>query len=70
MAYKKIGYIRQTWYVLKYAVQSWLEWQDIKCWAREYHPAWLEMAVKAKSEDVRQEYKLKLIEAYRGAEYV
>lgn len=70
MVYKKIGFIRQLWYTVKYGVHSWLEWQDAKYWAEEVHPGWLELATKARSEDVRKEYKRKILLAYRGYEYV
>ena len=70
MGYKAIGYVRQLWYTAKYAYRKWIEWQDAKDWAREYHPAWLEIATKARHEDTRKEYKQKILLAYRGAEYV
>lgn len=70
MGYKAIGYLRQLWYTLKYGIHSWIEWQDAKEWAREYHPAWLEIAQKARHEDTRKEYKQKILLAYRGYEYV
>ena len=70
MVHKKIGPIRQMWYTIKYAVSSWIEWQDAKEWAKEYYPAWVELATKARDEGVRKEYKRKILLAYRGAEYV
>ena len=70
MGYRKISYPMQIWYVSKYAVHSWIEWRDAKCWAKEYHPAWVEFATKARSEDVKKEYKWKILAAYGGAEYV
>lgn len=70
MGYKKPGYIRQAWWVVKYAIHEWLEWQDAKAWAKEYHPAWLAFATKANSEYVRNEYKRKILMAYRGMDYV
>lgn len=70
MGYQKIGQIGQVWYVLKYMIHQWLEWQDAKCWAREYHPAWVELAAKAPHEETRKEYKRKILCAYRGDEYV
>lgn len=68
MGYKKIGYLRQIWYVIKYGVHGWFEWQDAKCWAKDIHPGWLFIATKAKSPDVRQRYKNKILAAYRGTE--
>ena len=70
MSDKKIGFIRQLWYTAKYGVHSWLEWQDAKAWAKQYHPAWLEIATKARHEDTRKMYKRKILLAYRGYEYV
>lgn len=66
MGYRKTGYIEQIWYVIKYAVSSWLEWQDAKFWAKEYHPGWVRIATKAKSKRTRQIYREKIIKAYRG----
>ena len=66
MGYRKTGYIEQIWYVIKYAVSSWLEWQDAKCWAKEYHPAWVEIVKRTKSEETRMIYRNKILKAYRG----
>lgn len=70
MGYKKIGLIRQIWYTAKFAVRSWIEWQDAKEWAKHFHPAWVQIATKARHEETRKEYKQKILLAYRGAEYV
>lgn len=71
MGYKKIGPIRQIWYVVKYKFHSWIEWQDAKYWAEEVHPAWVHLATSRKvSEDTRKAYKEKILLAYRGYEYV
>ncbi len=70
MGYKKISYPRQIWYVIKYAVHSWLEWQDAKHWAKGCHPGWVVIATKARHEETRREYKQKILRAYRGDEYV
>lgn len=70
MGYKKIGFLRQTWYVFKYLIHSWFEWEDAKAWAKQYHPAWLEIATRARHEETRKEYKRKILLAYRGYEYV
>ena len=70
MGYKTIGYFRQLWYTIKYAIHSWLEWQDAKDWAKEYCSDWLLIAKKSPIEDLRKEYKRKILLAYRGYEYV
>lgn len=69
MGYKKPGYIRQAWWVVKYAIHEWFEWQDAKAWAKVYRPAWLAFAKRANSECVRNEYKRKILMAYRGMDY-
>jgi hypothetical protein len=51
-------------------LKSWLEWQDAKAWANQYHPAWVEIATKSKSEEAREYYRKMILGAYRGAEYV
>ena len=48
----------------------WFEWQDAKCWAKVFHPAWVEIVKRTKNEDVREYYKNMILGAYRGAEYV
>ena len=70
MGYKKIGPIRQVWYTIKYAIHSWIEWRDALDWANQYHPAWVEIAKRARHEDTRKEYKRKILLAYRGYDYV
>ena len=45
---------------------QWLEWLDAKSWAKEYRPAWVYIAEKAKGEQTRQVYREKIIKAYRG----
>ena len=66
VGYKKISYVRQIWYVIKYAVRSWIEWQDAKAWAKEYHPGWLHLATKSKHMETRQIYRNKIMKAYQG----
>ena len=58
--------IYQFWYVISYAFAEWLEWQDAKSWAKEYHPGWLYLARKSKHKEVRQIYRDKILNAYRG----
>ena len=68
MGYRKVSYLEQIWYVIKYAVTSWIEWQDAKCWAKDIRPAWVHLATKAKNKDVRAIYKDKILKAYRGVD--
>ena len=58
--------IRQIWYTAKYAIESFIEWQDAKDWAKEFHPAWVEIATRARTEDTRTIYRNKILRAYRG----
>ena len=64
-----MGYLEQIWYTIKYAVQSWFEWMDAKSWAKSIHPGWVELAEKAKSNDVRKIYRDKILKAYRGDDH-
>ena len=66
MGYRKVGYLEQIWYVIKHAVTAWIEWQDAKCWAKQIHPAWVEIVKRTKNEDVRKYYKKMILDAYRG----
>jgi hypothetical protein len=66
MGYRKVGYLEQVWYMIKYAVVSWAEWQDAKAWAKDCRPAWLWLATKAKNEETRQKYKNEILKLYRG----
>lgn len=65
MGYRKVGYLEQLWYVVKYAVSSFFEWQDAKHWAMEYHPAWVQLATKSKNEKTRKYYRFKILNEYR-----
>jgi hypothetical protein len=69
MGYQKIGPVRQIWYVVKYKINAWVEWQDALYWAKEYHPAWVELVKKGKHEETRKAYRKKILAAYRGEDY-
>jgi hypothetical protein len=69
MGYKKIGYLRQVWFTIKYAIHSRLEWQKAKCWAKTCHPGWLELAQKAGHKETRVSYKAKILFKYRENNY-
>lgn len=64
--YRIVRWIEQHWCFIKYAVMSWLEWQDAKRWAKDIHPAWLEIVKWTKSEEARMIYRNKILKAYRG----
>ena len=66
MGYRQVGCLEQIWYVLKHTISQKIEWQDAKCWAEEYHPAWVQLATKARSKEVRLIYRDKILKAYRG----
>lgn len=51
---------------LRKSFYKWLEWMDAKCWAKEIHPGWVQIATKAKTKRTRQIYRDKIIKAYRG----
>ena len=52
--------------LLRDLLNEWLEWMDAKCWAKEHHPGWLQIARKAKTTKVRQIYRDKIMKAYQG----
>lgn len=55
----------------KEMILDWLEWQDAKRWAKRHHSAWAYLATTHKvSAYTRSVYKQKILDAYRGAEYV
>ena len=64
MGYKQPSYLTQSWWVIKYAVESWFEWRDAKCWAKEFHPSWVILAENS-SKHTREEYRSKILIAYR-----
>lgn len=55
----------QFWYQY---IAGWFEWQDAKCWAKDIHPGWLQIATKCKNQETRAHYKAKILAAYRGEE--
>lgn len=65
MGHKQPNHITRTLWVIKYAVASWLEWQDAKVWAKEVHPAWLQIATYSHNNNARQCYKQKILITYR-----
>ena len=52
--------------LLRERFYEWLEWMDAKCWAKEHHPGWLQIARKASGKETRQIYRDKIMKAYRG----
>jgi hypothetical protein len=55
----------QFWYQYIY---GWFEWQDAICWAKEYHPAWVQFAKTSRHKETRAYYRAKILAAYRGEE--
>lgn len=66
MGKRKFHSVAQLWYQLVYSVATWFEWQDAKCWAKEYRPAWVHFAAKCKHKETRDYYREKIIAAYKG----
>jgi len=65
MGYRKIGYLEQLWYMAKYAVEQRLEWYRAVRWAKECHPAWVEIVNRCKVDHVRQVYRNLILKRYR-----
>lgn len=56
---------------IKKMIRDWFEWLDAKHWAKQYHPAWVELATNKRVSDYTREiYREKILLAYRGYEYV
>ena len=68
MEIKKIGPIRQMWYLVWYEAEAWFEWQDAQYWAAEFHPGWVHLANHGVHKETRAYYKEKILAAYRGEE--
>ena len=68
MGYRKVGTLEQILHVIAYKVEAWLEWQDVKVWAEEFHPGWLHIAKRSKCKETRIIYKDKILSAWRGEE--
>ena len=45
---------------------EWMEWQEAKEWAKEYHPGWLQIARKAPGKTTRKVYRDKILREYKG----
>ena len=69
MGYRKVGYFEQIRYVIKYAISSWVEWNDAKYWAKYIRPSWLYLATKSRNKEVRRLYRGIILKAYRGTYY-
>ena len=52
--------------LLRELLYEWMEWQDAKSWAKEYHPGWVHIARKARRKTTRRIYRDKIIRAYKG----
>ena len=51
--------------LLRERFRDWLEWQDAKEWAKCYHPAWVEIAKRAKQKSTRDAYRRKIVSEYK-----
>lgn len=54
------------WETMKRKFLEWLEWQDAKAWAKEFHPSWVDFSTKSKHEEVRKLYREMILKYYRG----
>lgn len=67
----RLSIFGQLWLALSQRIHDWFEWEDAKLWANQYHPAWLALATSKKASSyTRLIYREKILNAYRGAEYV
>ena len=66
MKEKIINWAKTLYYRALESIQANNEWEDAKCWAREFHPGWVYLATRAKREETRKKYREKIILAYLG----
>ena len=65
MGYRKVATLEQLWYIFKYWLEAKLEWHKAVTWAKEFHPAWVEIHNRVQVEHVRQVYKNLILIRYR-----
>lgn len=65
MGYRKVSYLEQLWYLFKYAVKSRLEWWAAVAWAKDFHPAWVEIHKRTQNPMIREVYRNKILHGYR-----
>lgn len=66
MKEKVINWAKALYYRVLESIRAWNEWQDAKCWAYEFHPGWVHLATRAKTEETRKKYRDKIMLAYLG----
>lgn len=52
--------------ILREGFHDWLEWQEAKEWAKDYHPGWLQIAKTARTRTTRKVYRDRILREYRG----
>lgn len=69
----EITAVRKNIALIKFALDrlidnfhDWIEWQDAKSWAKEYHPGLLHLARKARMKETRRIFRNKIVKAYQG----
>lgn len=46
---------------LRARVRAFFDWMDAKYWAKEWHPAWVQMATQARHPETRAYYRAKIV---------
>lgn len=62
--------IRFTFNDINNLIQSWLDWQDAKSWARKRHPAWVQLATQYKRPEIRETYRNKILDEYSKVHWI
>lgn len=64
MGYKQPSRLLQSWWIIKYSIKSWFEWQNAKSWAKWFRPSWVILSTNS-SEHIREEYRRKILKDYK-----
>lgn len=64
--YKNPNSIVKTWWVIKYAIELWIEWQNAKRFTKTVHPDWVNIVTYTRNPKVKEIYHKKILEAYRN----
>ena len=60
----------KAWDSFNRNVMLWMEWQNAKYWAEEYHPAWVYLATQRNRPELREMYRDKIVREYYESYFV
>ena len=56
--------ILEALYSMEHNMTLWMEWQNAKYWAEQYHPAWIHLATQRNRPELREMYRDKIVREY------